>query len=671
MHSTPACHREVHPDQERTEFIMYDNLFEPLQIGDVRIANRITRSAHGAGLRWPDVDNSLIDYHAARAKGGVGLLFLSWGGVHSSSSLQYAFYDKSIIPGATRIAEAVHEHDTKMFVQLVHRGNQLPNPSGPPWSASTVPNPLMGLVPIPMTKPMIDEVVEGFVHAAANSKAAGMDGVEIQAGHGYLLGEFLSPATNLREDEYGGSPENRVRFLQEVLTAVRDEVGPGFAVGVRVSADEEVEDGIHPPDAVELMSLVTPQIDFLDVSIGSYYRYHRMASTMDDPLGYELPYAERVTREVDVPTIVTGRIMTLDHASAIIESGQADMVSIVRALIADPELLIKSRERREHEIRPCIGSSQGCVGSNAATGRLSCVVNVAAGNESSVSFEPDRAATPVRVTVVGGGPAGLEAARTAAVRGHTVHLFEMTNALGGQVKIGATAPNRSDFGAITAWLADEMERLDVTVKLRTLADVDVVLESEPDVVIIATGSSPRRDGFQANRPRTPIPGFDLPHVYSSWDLFGFGGRASVGERAVVFDDTGRYEALSVADELLERGASVTFISAHGSLGARVDEPISTVAPVRERLLNRDFEFIPHTALDSITSEAVIATPLGAERKITVPADTVVIVGYNSPERDLADALTEEAVDVHIIGDADGGFTLQQAIHDAARVARSI
>jgi NADH:flavin oxidoreductase / NADH oxidase family/Nitroreductase family len=270
-----------------------------------------------------------------------------------------------------------------------------------------------------------------------------------------------------------------------IASAIRSNVGAGFPVGVRLSGTDFIQGGIDPAEATAIARHIEPFVDFLDISMGSYWQFHKFLSTLDNPLGYELESSEQVARSVRVPTIVTGRIMTLDHASHLVETGVADMVSLVRAMVADPHLVKKSREGREAEIRPCIGTSMGCVAQLMTTGRLQCVVNVAAGRETSVAFEtPSPAETRKKILVIAGGPAGLEAARTAALRGHEVHLYEMTANLVGQVRMAASAPHRADLAALTGFLADEIKRLGVHVHLRTPVDPDLVIGERPDEVVV-------------------------------------------------------------------------------------------------------------------------------------------------------------------------------------------
>ena len=446
---------------------------------------------------------------------------------------------------------------------------------------------------------------------------------------------------------------------------------PDYPVGVRLSADEQTPGGLSADQTASIARSFEPLIDYLDLSFSGYYNFDKMFATMDTPLGYELPTSEIVARAVDVPTIVTGRIMSLDDARRVIVNGTADMVSLVRPLVADPELIAKARSGRAHEVRPCIGTNQGCVGKFFTTGRMRCTVNPSAGREVEMPFgEVPQADSPGRVVVVGGGPAGLEAARAAALRGHTVDLFEMRRELGGQVAIAATAPHRADIGAITAWLADEVRRLGVRVHLGAVVDPDEIRARSPHAVIVAAGSTPRRDGFQSLTPATLVPGSQLPHVYTSWEVFGFGGNAKVGKRALLYDDTGTYEAISVAEELQSRGAQVVFATRFETIGAKEFGP-AVIHPARARLVKAGMELMPTTTILEITASDVELSTMAGAVINRVPADTVVVVGYNRPNREYADELVDAPFPVHVVGDATGSQTIQDAITQAAQIARAI
>jgi 2,4-dienoyl-CoA reductase-like NADH-dependent reductase (Old Yellow Enzyme family) len=662
---------------------LYEHVLAPIVVGGVTLRNRVVRTAHGTHLRFPSREepvSPLVAYHLERARGGVALSILEAVSIDKDvpGPNVIPLWSDDVVAGYERLVEAVKPHGMKLFQQLWHGGHCQPQVNGQaPWSASDVPNPRGGRVPIPMTKAMIDDVVGKYAAAAARVRRGGLDGVEVHAAHGYLPAQFFSPTMNTRDDEYGGPLENRVRFCIEVLQAIRAEVDAGFPIGVRLSADEEYAGGLRVDDAIAIAPLLEPHIDYLNISIGSYHHLHMTDAPMDEPLGYELPKTVPVAQVVDVPTIVVGRIMTLEHADRLIAEGMTDMVSIVRALIADPELVNKARDGREAEIRPCIGSSQGCLGGEE--GHLCCVVNPSAGFERSVPVTIPSSKTRRRFLVAGGGPAGMEAARVLASGGHEVHLAEMTSQLGGQVTIAASAPYRADVGAVGRWLADEIGRLGVHVMLRTFVDPDLVADLAPDALIVATGSTPRRDGFQSMRPALELPGAARSHVYTSWDVLGFGGRAEVGAHSVVYDDPGGYEAICVCEKLLEAGGDVTLVSRWDRYPGRVPGSRQigdmTAGPARERLLaNPRFSFVSDSCLleigDTDVEVALVHPPTGRPTR-RMPADTVVMVGFNHPNRELADALAGGRVPVHLVGDAAGSVSLRSAIRDASLLARDL
>jgi len=649
---------------------LYDNLFEPVQVGPITIPNRIVRSAHGTALSG----EPLIAYHEARARGGVGMSTLQATSVHANAPGGLPLYSDDILPFYREISGRVQAHGMKLFAQIYHPGastrpNQLLSTS---WAVSEVPNPLYNIMPVAMTKGMIDEMIAAFAAAARRVRDGGLDGIDIHASSGYLIHEFLSPALNQRTDEYGGSFENRLRFLDEIIDAIRAEVGQEIAVGVRLPNHDYVPGGLGPAENARIAQAVEAKVDYISLHMGAYWRFHTLIAPSDDPLGAEMAANKPITVNLTKPRIVVGRIMTLDHASAIVRDGEGDMVSMVRALIADPELVNKARRLEEHRIRPCISTNMGCVGQLMSKGVLSCVVNRAAAKEDRIPFEPtEKAAKPKTVLIVGGGPAGLEAARTAALRGHRVILHEATKRLGGQVSLARMAPHRADVGLITDWLASEIEILGVEVHLNSMVDADMVAEIAPDEVVVATGTTARADGFQVTFPSARIPGHELPHVYSTWDVFGVGNRAAIGKQAVVFDDTGTFEAISVADMLIKGGAKVTMVSRFEKMGEMVPFPPVTVEAARERLMGSDFDFIGGHHLRRITPETVEIGVAWTERSRTVDADTVVLSGFSMPNRELVSELAERGVRAHMIGDVLGRNDMMSAIHSGAELALTL
>ena len=654
----------------------YEHVLAPVQVGGLTLKNRIVRASHHTGLPWSDSPAELIAYHEARARGGVSLTVLQTGGVHLSSPTGIPVYDDGVRAGYEKLVAAVRPHGMKLFQQLQHQGSARATHAlgGPPWSASDVPNPVVGVVPVPMSQMQIDEVVESFAAAAGRAQQAGLDGVEIHAAHGYLVGQFLSPLTNRRDDQYGGPLENRARFLLEVLAAVRAVTGRVYPVGVRLVADERVPGGLGPADWRAVMALIEPDVDYYNVSLSTYYKFGDIARTMEAPLGYEMPLSEQLTRATELPSIVTGRIMTLEHADRIVAAGEASMVSMVRALIADPDLIVKAQAGQEERVRPCIGSNQGCMAGAMVRGRLGCVVNPDAAREDSrPPVSPTSASR--RILVAGGGPAGMQFAREAAARGHRVSLYEMTRSLGGQALIAAAGPGRSDIRSLVEWLASELRRLGVDVHLNTFAEPDLVASASPDVVVVAAGSTPRRDGFQVARPGEPIVGVRRGHVCTVWDLFGFGGRAAIGREALVYDETGGFEALSAAQQLLDEGARVTFVTRFAGVGALVPMPAMTTAGAIENLAAGDFHVITDSYLRSVADDKVEVGSLLADRTLLVPANTVVLAAAHHLNRELYDELAGGPAEVHLIGDAaaetPSGHGLEHAMRAATALARVI
>ena len=641
-------------------------IFEPLRVGPVELPNRVVRTAHGGIEVTPVMGDDYIAYHAARAKGGCGLTILGACSVHPSSRLyEYGLFRENVVNDFQRLMNACRPHGMKVFAQLWHGGNLYNSyDGGPSWGVSDVAG-MLGKTPLRMTDAMIWEVIDAYRQCAVKAREGGLDGVEIHAAHGYLPQQFLLPAYNDRTDDWGGSFENRIRFLKEVLRAVRAETGDDLAISVRLaSSDMPGGIGVEENRQVLLSLQEEKLIDMVNVSRGDYYRMDTMVGAMQNPTGYEVPTSGAIASVAKVPRLLAGRFRTLDDAEQLIRNGDADLVSMVRAQIADPDLVRKTREGRALEVRPCIGCNQQHRG-----GRFGCAVNPAAGAEDRLS-EDFIARTPAakKVLVIGGGPAGLEAARTAALKGHSVVLCEAQSSLGGMLNVARRAPHSASFGDILVWLEAEVYRLGGDVRLNTFMDAVDVEAEKADHVIVATGSVPRMDGRQHVFPTLDVAGVALPHVFSSIDIFMH--PQPRGSHAVVLDTVGDYEGLAVSEQLLTQGLKVTYVTPATSLAERSER----AWPAYERCVQLgDFEVRARHHLVGIGREEVLLRPhLGGAQQITaVPADTVVLITPNQPMRELFDTLHDRVPNMSLVGDARQPRDLLQAIWEGHGVARAI
>jgi 2,4-dienoyl-CoA reductase-like NADH-dependent reductase (Old Yellow Enzyme family) len=640
-----------------------------VRINGCTVPNRIVRTAHATGFARGEISPRLVAYHEARARGGVGLSFVEIAAVHPSSPSGVIAFHDGVIAGYRRLMDACRPHGMRVFQQLWHGGsNANPLDGGPSWGPSSVPEALQGRTPLPMTQAMIDAVVAGFAAAARRCREGRLDGVEVHAAHGYLPGQFLSPLTNRRSDGYGGSLENRTRFLREVLAAIRAAVGPDFPVGVRLSGTEGVEGGIQPDEARRTAEILEQGhlIDFLNVSMGSYYAFHKFIGAMHEPLGYEIPTSEPVAKAVRVPTIVTGRIMDLHDAEQLVRSGVAQLVSMVRATIADPEIVAKSFRGAARRVRPCISCNQGCVGGLlGAVGHVGCLVNPEAGYEAEAAAQLAPATSPRRVLVVGGGPAGMEAALTAARRGHRVTLCEAGRTLGGLAQLARRAPHREDMVVIANWLAQELELHGVDVRLGAPVTAAEVAAGAWGAVIVATGGEPRRDGRSRHRPALAISGASLPHVGTPEDVLA--GRIGEGAKsALVYDDFGHVAGASTAEYLLAHGARVAFATGQFSLASELG-PSLQQDPYNARLRShKDFALFTRAIVVAVAPRRATLRDLDTGAECEVEADLVVFETGCVPRRELYDALVARGIETHLAGDALAARDMQHAFASGRR-----
>ena len=491
------------------------HLLSPIKIGSMTVRNRIGMSAHFNGYAWDMVPNErMIDYWVARAKGGVGLIGMHLLFVHPIAE-RTTFRVPGIRDILKKVADAVHKHGAKITCQVGNIGGSSGFFGQPePWAPSAVlfPNQLGDLyMAHEVTKNEIKGWIDSFVHAATMVKEAGIDGVELHATHGYLVSEFMSPRWNKRKDEYGGSLENRMRFPIEIIDAVRNAVGSDFVVGMRILGDEFVPGGCTLDDMLTMAPMLTRtgKLDYLNVSAGTYSSVSAIVDPMFYPLNSFVYCAAAIKRVVDIPVFARGRIIDPDQAEQILANNQADMVSMVRANIADSEFTNKAREGRVEEIRKCLGCNEGCWGGTARYGGsgITCSMDPVTSREGQTGWaELSPAAVKKRVMIIGGGPAGLETARVAALRGHQVSLYDRASELGGQTLIAAKAPGRDGFSELGRYYTHQMKLLKVDVHLNTEATAEIVRKQDPEAVVVATGSVPHIPD---------IPGLDGDNVVES------------------------------------------------------------------------------------------------------------------------------------------------------------
>ncbi|MDI1296343.1 MAG: FAD-dependent oxidoreductase [bacterium] len=652
-------------------------VFEPIRLGPIEVPNRIFRSAHGTQFDPGKLDDTLIQYHLDRAISGVGLTILEIASVHpSSSTVALTLWDDSVIERYQKLMNLVKPHGMRVFQQLWHGGAQvMPIWGGAPWSASARTGPFTPRRAKAMTVAEIQEIVQAFGDAAGRCARGGLDGVEIQLGHGYLMQQFLSPLWNERTDEYGGSWENRLRLPREVLRVVREATGPNMAVGVRISSDLS-PGGLTPKDCAKIVETIEADgvIDFVNGSQSSYFSLSKAVPAMDQPVGAMMPQTATIVHGLTrVPRLVTpGRIRSLEEAEQILRDGDADMISIVRGMIAEPDMMRKSREGRLQEVRPCIACNQGCVAPAAAGQRIGCTVNAVIGLEETMS---ERLITPVanpaKIVIVGGGPAGMEAARVAATMGHDVVLFEAAPNTGGLVNVAKRGPKLHTLGDITYWLESEIYRLGVDVRLNSYVDADEVMAEKPHAVIVATGSMPSMDGVQRAIPGLPAQGIEQPHVLSSVDLLT-GSHSDLGQSALVLDDLGHFEAIACAEHLLDKGLSVTFATRMTGMSIGVEMTLR-LEPTLERLRAHGDRFTVknRVRLSRIGPNDVDLVTLEGNQTQTLAADTVVLVLDRQSMRDVHADLLDKVAYLKVVGDAESPWDLQVAIREGHMAARAI
>ena len=644
-------------------------LFSPLKIGSVTVPNRISFSAHLTNFAEHGLPSERhLYYWKERARGGAGLIITEEQTVHPTDHAyehMVEAYDPAVVPIYQKITRAIHEYETRIFAQLNHNGAQGDGSWSrlPVWGPSPIPDTLFREVPKVMEPEDIRELIDYYCLSAKNVKLGGFDGIELQLGHSSLLRQFLSPLSNRRTDEYGGSLENRMRLALEVIEAVSNTVGRDFTLGIRLCADEMISGGLTLNDNKEIARRfeATGKIDFIDLSIATFYNLYLVGGSMHVPLGYTIPLAAGIKEAVRLPVFCTGRINDPVLAERILANGQADMIGMVRAQICDPEMANKARDGKLDEIRYCIACNQGCYGRVGLNKPIGCIQNPAVG------YEKDQGAGKLKpasirknVIIVGGGPAGMKAAEVAARRGHRVTLYEKSAKLGGQVNIAMLGAGRTEIGNVIRNTENQLKKLPVKIVLNEKATPDFVLAQNPDVVIIATGSVPLE---------RPVPGAENPFIFNVWQVLK--NEVDVGNKVLLVDYDGHHQATATAEFLTDRGKQVHMVTSSlfvgQDLGGTQDMYLT-----RQRLLQKGVTFTTDYAVMEIKNRELNGFNVYSNQWYTIGGyDSIVLAMGNRVEDELYLALKGKVRELYRIGDCVAPRKIDMAILEGDKIGRLI
>jgi mycofactocin system FadH/OYE family oxidoreductase 2 len=614
------------------------------------------------------------NYLGERAKGGAGLIICGQTAVHPSTAWEQDMsnimisYDERAIPGFKLVTDTIHNYGATAFLQLFHSGivSSTVNSDLVALSPSTLLNP-WGELSKAMEIEDIEELIEYYGKCAQNGKDGGFDGIEIHSTHGYLPQQFLSPLSNKRTDDYGGSLDNRMRFLLRAIDRIKEVIGDRMALGVRLCGDDLTPGGISPDLAREVAVKLeaTGKVDYISVSIGSILTgAHWVTPPMYIPSGSAV-YASAAVREaVDhIPIFVAGRIIDPLHAEKILAEGHADMVGMTRALIADPEVAKKAQEGKLEDIRNCLGCVQRCGGlSTEYTIPISCTQNPAVGKEKEWGIgKIQHVAKGKKILIAGGGPGGMESAWVAASRGHRVTLYEKTDRLGGQINIASKLLGRDEMEGIIRWRIKQMSGHNIKVVLGQEVTSELVATEKPDAVIVATGSKPI---LRSINSYTPIQGLEENNVVLCEDILE--GRANVGNKVIVLDIQGRIKGLGIADMLALQGKAVELITPLFNPGAYVE--LFNLLFLLGRMRENGVKFTPNSYLQKISGKTVtIVDLLSRSERTEEGIDTIIIATHGTPNDELYFALKGKVPELHRIGDCLVPRMADRAIHDGHRV----
>ncbi|MHA6195040.1 oxidoreductase [Pseudomonas wadenswilerensis] len=646
----------------------FTHLFEPLQIRGKRLKNRIMSSGHDTSMPTDNLVNErLIAYHKARAEGGAGLIVLQVAGVHDSA--RYTSHvlmatDDTCIEGYRRLAEVCHAEGTVVLSQIFHPGREIMESAdgllAVAYSASAVPNERFRVMPRELDQAMIDEIVAGYAAAARRLHQAGIDGVEVVASHGYLPAQFLNPRVNRRTDGYNGDLEQRLRFLREIIAAVRASTDEQFIVGLRISADERDAEGLTEDESLAAVQALQTQLDYVHIVAGTSASLGG-AIHIVPPMAIEAAYLAREAgtfkSRLQIPLFVTGRINQPQEAELILARGQADVCGMTRALICDPQMPNKTDSGRVEDVRACIACNQACIGHFHRGLPISCIQHPETGREQQYGQLPP-ASVRKRVMVVGGGPAGMKAAAVAAARGHQVTLYEASAQLGGQVLLAQLLPRRSEFGGASTNLQREMQLAGVEVVRNTRVDRALVERERPDEVIVATGAEPYWPAFER--------GGEL-QVVDAWQVLR--DEVTLGRSVMVVDWRCDWIGPGIAERLVRAGHQVQLAVNGTHCGESL--PLYVRDQLAGELHKLGIPITPYARLYGCDDNSVyLQHTASGEAMIFEDIDTLVLCQGHQPVDTLAGQISD-LVPVQRIGDCLAPRTVEEAIHEGLKVAAGL
>lgn len=684
----PLSSSAPHPLRTGERQVTLSKVWEPLTIGSTTVNHRIMATGH---TQLYGKDETLTDRHIAyyreRARGGAALLVLEQQAVHPAGMAYHAAcvaFEEKAIPWYRKLGEAVHEFGTKQFVQLFACGTQGKGTLHidrwhPMWAASGTPSIIYNEMPLVMEQEHIDEIVRGFGVSARNVREAGLDGVEIHSAHNQLVGEFLSPHFNRREDAYGGTLEKRCRLAIECAQEIRRTCGSDFTVGLRMSWDEYLgpcgNQGPQSEQQIEILA-ATGLFDFFNISAGGYHTLHIAVAPMEaTPPAFMEPYASKAKEIVGdrARVFMVGRITDLATAETMLERNAADMIALTRQQLADPFTVNKTREGRTHEINQCAGINF-CVERLVDNREVTCAINPSMGREQAWgegSLVP--AAPAKKVLVVGAGPAGLRFAGTAAARGHQVLVIDRADEIGGNWNTLRKLPSRKGWGIAIDNLARFCRNNGVTIELGFEATAEWVAEQSADAVVLATGAHWERTGETPARPdRETIPGIDSAVVQDAGAAVkaALADPKSLGGRVLIVDDGAGYVPFGLAELLADNGVQVEIISPQLLLGEDLLKSLD-MPHVFPRIVAKGVKLSPQTFVDEISGSSVTYGFIWGGPRTTAEFDTVVIAMHKAPNDGLYHALKGKVGELHRIGDCVAPRKHAAVVYEGEKLGREI